>query len=854
MANHVVVPPLVESKSSDPRNMITTLNWRDFIDSSWKDANYKRRAIASLIQAVYFLELDRQENRTKENSLAPAFWIPFKYKPTQILIDERDGSIFGAIFEWDRSAALSEFKPFKPIGAPRAVLALRGTLIRFPTMRRDFEDDFRFVAWECLKDSVRFKVAMDAVKSVYDTYGSRNVCIGGHSLGAGFGLQVGKELAKEMINVEAHLFNPPSVSLAMSLGNIGKKAEYVWNRIKILLPSSSEPQVSIDVDETYVDKTYIVRLKRMMPRLSRLMDACLGREKWVPHLYVNKNDWISYFYIHTDGTRENIANVENMDPSNEHNEAKLYVITKKDQKFLEAHGLKQWWSSDGNIELKHDIRNSKFVSMQLKSLNTGTPSQVVLFYYPYYVSLATRHINIREVTYYVWNILKCVPHHISGKSQIINDGQMTSGISLMGWIPQLSSLKDTGYWVWKWVPLLYANENVGAVVKMVRKENMDHEDGQITANLFTVSREQLNFLAAHGLEQWWPNDLELQQTIRDGKLIRRQIKSLYTGSPWEVKKGSNGSFLSLAMCLAEKEEFIWKLNSLKSMLPSSSESRVLNDGYNTSGVGLKGLIPQLSGLKNVAYRVCEWVPHLYVGKNCGTEEEVDKENVDPANEKITAKLHVVSKEQQRFLSAHGLQQWWPSDAELQQPIHDSKLISRRTGSLYTNTPWDVTKRLNPFISLPICLDSIRQKEEFLWKWNAVKSILLSSSETQVNNDNDDNKTSSVPLKSWVPSLSGLRDTGYAVVQLVPRQLRYLSFVAPATSLGNTEEQVNSVSCSETQVSNDSDKTSFQSWIPSLSGLKDAAFGVGKLVPYLYADKSGGKDDKMVDKENKGPLQ
>lgn len=78
---------------------------------------------------------------------------------------------------------------------------------------------------------------------------------------------------------------------------------------------------------------------------------------------------------------------------------------------------------------------------------------------------------------------------------------MTSDISLMGWIPQLSGLKDTSYWVWKWIPLLYANENVGAVKKMVRKENMDHEDGRITANLFTVSKEQLKFLAAHGLEQ-----------------------------------------------------------------------------------------------------------------------------------------------------------------------------------------------------------------------------------------------------------------------------------------------------------------------------------------------------------------
>ncbi|GAU12331.1 hypothetical protein TSUD_252820 [Trifolium subterraneum] len=795
MANNVIVPresPSDGRKSSDPSRMIANFHWRDFIDSSWKDANYKRRAIASLIQAVYLLEQDRQKNRTQENSLASNYWIPYKYKPTQILVDERDGSIFGAIFEWDRSAALSEFKPFKPIGAPRAVLALRGTLIRYPTMRRDFEDDFRFVAWESLKDSVRFKVAIDAVKSVSDTYGRRNVCIAGHSLGAGFGLQVGKELAKERINVETHLFNPPAVSFATSL-NIGEKAEYVWSRIKSLLPSSRETQVSNDVDETR-----IIRLKKMIPRLSHLIDAILGTGKWVPHLYVNKSDWISYFYIHTDGTREKIANVENMDPTNEQNEAKLYVFSKEDQTFLEAHGLKQWWSSD-----------SELVITQLKSLNTGTPSEVVLFYYPQYVSSVTSRINIRETTYYVWNVLKCVPHHISGTAQISNDGEVTSVISLMGWIPQLSGLKDTGYWVCKWIPRLYVKENVGAEEKMVRKENMDCENGQITANLFTVSKEQLKFLAAHGLEQWRPNDSELQQT----KLISRHIKSPYTATPWEVTKGSNGSFLSLVTCLGEKEEFLWKWNSLKSMLPSSSESQVRNDGYD-SGVGLKVWMPQLSGLKDAAYWVWNWVPHLYVDKNCGTEETgVDKVSVDPANEKITAKLLIVSKEQQRFLAAHGLKQWWPSGAELQQATHDSKLISRRIRSLSTDTPWEV------------------------------------------NSDDDDNKTSNIPLKNWMPSLSSFKDAGFAVVKPVPWQLRSLSFVTPAMSFGNTEEKENFVSSSETQVSNDSDKTScvgLKSWIPSLSGLKGAVFEVGKFVPYLYANKSDG--EKMVDKENKDPLQ
>ncbi|KAL0306703.1 UNVERIFIED_CONTAM: hypothetical protein Sradi_6087600 [Sesamum radiatum] len=140
---------------SGPRN-VPSINWRDLINSTWKDGNYKRTVIACFIQAVYLLELDRQENRTSENALAPKWWIPFKYKLVETLIDERDGSVFGAILEWDRAAALADFVLMRPSGAPRAVLALRGTLLKSPTIRRDIEDDLRFLAWESLKGSVRF--------------------------------------------------------------------------------------------------------------------------------------------------------------------------------------------------------------------------------------------------------------------------------------------------------------------------------------------------------------------------------------------------------------------------------------------------------------------------------------------------------------------------------------------------------------------------------------------------------------------------------------------------------------------------------------------------------------------------
>ncbi|KAJ6730707.1 ALPHA/BETA-HYDROLASES SUPERFAMILY PROTEIN [Salix viminalis] len=160
-----------------------------------KKENYKRTVFSCFIQAVYLLEIDRQENRTEENALAPNWWRSFKYKLTQTLIDERDGSIFGAVLEWDRAAALADMILIRPSGAPKAVLALRGTLLKGPTIRRDIEDDLRFLAWESLRGSVRFKVALEALKSVAEMYGSSNVCVAGHSLGAGFALQVGKGIS-----------------------------------------------------------------------------------------------------------------------------------------------------------------------------------------------------------------------------------------------------------------------------------------------------------------------------------------------------------------------------------------------------------------------------------------------------------------------------------------------------------------------------------------------------------------------------------------------------------------------------------------------------------------------------------
>ncbi|CAN4104414.1 unnamed protein product [Withania somnifera] len=261
--------------------------------------------MACFIQAVYLLELDRQENRTEQNALSPKWCIPFKYKLVKTLRDERDGSIFGAILEWDRSAALADFVLIRPSGAPRAVLALRGTILKSPTMRRDIA----------------------ALKTIADKHGSNNVCIAGHSLGDGFALQVGKSISQRR-NIRRGTF----------------------------MASKSDSQISCEEGGATFFR--------------------VGPKQWVPHLYINNSDYICCSYADADGAQNDqaAANKENAKPTNCQVAAKLFLSTKGKQKFLEAHGLEQWWSD--NLEIQMAISNSKLIGQQLKSLYTLPAGQL----------------------------------------------------------------------------------------------------------------------------------------------------------------------------------------------------------------------------------------------------------------------------------------------------------------------------------------------------------------------------------------------------------------------------------------------------------------------------------------------
>lgn len=195
--------------------------------------------MASLIEAVYLLELERQERRDAAE-VAQQWWKPFSYRLAHELVDERDGSVFGAIFERDAHHLFDGRDDADRRAAPSAVIAFRGTLLRAPTIRRDVEDELRLLARNSLRGSARLAGAMRALRDTIDRFGSENVCLCGHSLGAGFARQIGRMLMASSrpqqhqqqqqqqqgtASLEFHLFNAPYLSLPMGVRRVVRTAD-----------------------------------------------------------------------------------------------------------------------------------------------------------------------------------------------------------------------------------------------------------------------------------------------------------------------------------------------------------------------------------------------------------------------------------------------------------------------------------------------------------------------------------------------------------------------------------------------------------------------------------------------------
>ncbi|MBA0781018.1 hypothetical protein Gotri_001980 [Gossypium trilobum] len=179
---------------------LTSVDWDNFHD--------RRSVAASLVQGVYILERDRQENRKDPLAHAPAWWEFFNFQLFHILVDDVDNSIFGAIFQ---SKPCNFTYNHSSQSSPHYVIAFRGTINTSNTRSRDLKLDFLCVR-NRLHESSRFQQAMQAAESLFSVYRNSSIWLTGHSLGSAISLLIGKNMTKMGYNVEAYLFNPPFLS------------------------------------------------------------------------------------------------------------------------------------------------------------------------------------------------------------------------------------------------------------------------------------------------------------------------------------------------------------------------------------------------------------------------------------------------------------------------------------------------------------------------------------------------------------------------------------------------------------------------------------------------------------------
>ncbi|KAI3971710.1 hypothetical protein MKW92_031686, partial [Papaver armeniacum] len=176
----------------------------------WQDERYRRSVIASLVKGVYVLKDDHRRHRKGKDALAPPWWESFGFNLLDTFMDERDSSIFGAVYEY--IATSNNYHDFKR--APRHVIAFRGTSRKQDTVLGDMilNIDILINKLHCRS---RTKKAIQAVKNMVSEKGADDIWLAGHSLGAAIAMLAGKTLAKERIFLQSYLYNPPFIAAPM---------------------------------------------------------------------------------------------------------------------------------------------------------------------------------------------------------------------------------------------------------------------------------------------------------------------------------------------------------------------------------------------------------------------------------------------------------------------------------------------------------------------------------------------------------------------------------------------------------------------------------------------------------------
>jgi hypothetical protein len=301
--------------------------------------------------------------RVQAEALAPAWWESFHFRLMEVLKDDSfkhkgDKFIFGAIYK--NVAPL----PRHP-SAPQYVIAFRGTMLRHPKAIQDIYLDVKIVI-NCLNGSNRSQRAHAAViATIAKEKAGRESCavwLAGHSLGASLALEVGRNMMeKQGLSLPTFLFNPPQVTSAPA--------------INLLQP-------------TAVAKTDLYAVSHLLkaglglvlsPHRKRMEKLFEKLSPWAPNLYVHEKDVICQGFIDYFEQREQLEQRlrgaarsamilsyrdmfsyligDNKEGPHLLPSATLWKNSSMDNdahwrtQLCNAHGLQQWWKSDGELSL-----------------------------------------------------------------------------------------------------------------------------------------------------------------------------------------------------------------------------------------------------------------------------------------------------------------------------------------------------------------------------------------------------------------------------------------------------------------------------------------------------------------------
>ncbi|PPD79064.1 hypothetical protein GOBAR_DD24005 [Gossypium barbadense] len=288
---------------------LTSVDWDNFHD--------RRSVAASLVQGVYILERDRQENRKDPLAHAPAWWEFFNFQLFHILVDDVDNSIFGAIFQSKPCLVISSWTS--------SVSAI----------------DFM--------KALVLQQAMQAAESLFSVYRNSSIWLTGHSLGSAISLLIGKNMTKMGYNVEAYLFNPPFLSAPVE----GIKSERLKHGIRF---TSSVVKAGL---------AFAVKGRNLRHEQN---DPFTSLSSWRPYLFVNPSDLICSGYIGYFEHRKKMEEIgagkiervatqvgsllsgsglqrSESEPLHLIPSAHLTINLRHSPDFKHAHGIHQWWDN-----------------------------------------------------------------------------------------------------------------------------------------------------------------------------------------------------------------------------------------------------------------------------------------------------------------------------------------------------------------------------------------------------------------------------------------------------------------------------------------------------------------------------